>query len=40
MDEHAQVKKYKYVISSLVTDTYLKTREPDAIQEPDSTVHV
>jgi hypothetical protein len=33
-------KKYKFVISSLVTDTFLQTRESDALQEPDSTQHV
>jgi hypothetical protein len=33
-------KKYKFVISSLATDTFLQTREPDAAQEPDITQHV
>jgi hypothetical protein len=30
-------KKYKFVNSSLPTDTYLQTREPDVMQEPDIT---
>jgi hypothetical protein len=30
-------KKYKFVVSSLATDTYLQTREPDVMQEPDIT---
>jgi hypothetical protein len=32
-------KKYKFVISSLATDTYLQTRESDAMREPDLTQH-
>ena len=31
-------KKYKYVISSLATDTYLQTREPDTMLESDLTL--
>jgi len=33
-------KKYKFVISSLATDTFLQTQEPDAMREPDITQHV
>ena len=32
-------KKYKFVISSLATDTYLQTWEPDTMHESDLTQH-
>jgi hypothetical protein len=40
MNKSTSKKKYKFVISSLATDTFLQTREPDAMREPDITQHV